>query len=322
VDDYEAWRRFVCSTLQEWMKLYVVVEAADGLAGLWKAQELQPDLVILDIGLPKLNGIEVARRILKSAPDTKILFVSEQRSSDIVEEALRTGARGYVVKSDAALDLVSAVRAVLEDKRFVSASLAGVDSSDSEDEHAAPHTHQLPLNHEVGFYQDDSGLLDDLTSFVRTALDTENAAIVLATESHRRDLLQRLRASGVSIDAMIREGRYVSLDAAEALSRFMVQGVLDPVRSVEAFRDLILAAGKGAKRERPRVAIFGECVHLLWSHGNIEATMQFETIGNQLTRSCDVDILCGYSLGSVSRKMDNSVFQRICMAHSAVRSTV
>ena len=116
------------------MKSYVVVEAADGLAGLWKAQELQPDLVILDIGLPKLNGIEVARRILKSAPGTKIVFVSEQRSSDIVEEALRTGARGYVVKSDAGRDLLSAVRAVLGGKRFVSASLASIDSADSEDQ--------------------------------------------------------------------------------------------------------------------------------------------------------------------------------------------
>jgi DNA-binding NarL/FixJ family response regulator len=321
VDDYEPWRRFVCSSLQEWMKSYVVVEATDGLAGLWKAQELQPDLVVLDIGLPKLNGIEVARRMLKSAAGTKIVFVSEQRASDIVEEALRTGAHGYVVKSDAGRDLLSAVRAVLGGKRFVSASLAGIDSPDSEDEHTGPDTLQLPNNHEVGFYQDDSRLLDDLTSFVRTALETQNAAIVLATESHRRDLLQRLQLSGVSIDAIIREGRYVSLDAAEALSRFMVQGVLDPVRSVEVFRDLILTAAKATKRERPRVAIFGECVHLLWSHGNIEATIEFETIGNQLTSSYDVDILCGYSLGSVPRKMDNATLQRICIEHSAVRST-
>lgn len=105
------------------MKVYVV-EAADGLAGLSKAQELQPDLVILDIGLPELNGIEVARTILKSAPATKILFVSGQRSSDIVEEALRTGARGYVIKPDAGSELVAAHRAVLKGKRFISANLS------------------------------------------------------------------------------------------------------------------------------------------------------------------------------------------------------
>ena len=297
----------------------MVVEAADGLEGLSKAQELQPDLVILDIGLPELNGIEVARRILNSAPATKILFVSGQRSSDIIEEALRTGACGYVIKPDAGRELVTALRAVLRGKRFVSSSLAGLDSPDSENEHAIPNTLQLPINHEVGFYTDETGLLNDLTLFVRTALEAENAAIVLATESHRRDLIQELRASGINIDRMMREGRYVSLDAAEALSSFMVRGVLDPVRSAEAFHDLILTAGKATKHERPRVAIFGECVHLLWSRGNIEAAIQFETIGNRLTRSYDVDILCGYSLGSVPFEMDRTIFQRICMEHSVVR---
>jgi CheY-like chemotaxis protein len=301
------------------MKAYIVVEADDGLKALEKAQELQPDLVILDVGLPELNGIKVARRILTSAPATKILFLSGQQSPDIVEEALRTGAPGYVIKPNAGRELVAALRAVLKGKRFVSANLSGVDIPDSEDERAAPHTLQLPFNHEVGFYPDETGLLDDLALFVRTALDAENAAIVLATESHRRGLHQRLQASGVNIDAMMRQGRYVSLDAGEALSSFMVRGVLDPVRSAEAFRDLILTAAKAAKRERPRVAIFGECVHLLWSRGNVEAAIQFETIGNRLTRSYDVDILCGYSLGSVPFEMDRTIFQRICMEHSVVR---
>lgn len=319
VDDYEPWRRFVCSTLQEWMKLYVVVEAADGLAGLSKAQELQPDLVILDIGLPELNGIEVARRILKSSPATTILFVSGQRSSDIVEEALSTGARGYVIKPDAGSELVAALRAVLKGKRFISANLVGV-NPDSEHEGAMPSSQQLPFNHEVGFYPDQQKLLDDLASFVQTALRTENAAIVLATEAHRRDLLQRLQTSGVSIDAIMRQGRYLSLDAAEALSTFMVHGMLDIDRSVEAFRDLIFKATKAVNRERPRVAIFGECVHLLWSQGNVEAAIQFETIGNRLSRSYDVDILCGYSLGSAPFGMDKTILQRICMEHSAVRS--
>ena len=302
------------------MKLYVVVEAADGLAGLSKAQELQPDLVILDIGLPELNGIEVARTILKSAPATKIVFVSAQRSSDIVEEALRTGARGYVIKPDAGSELVAALRAILKGKRFISANLVGV-SRDSEHQDAIPSCHQLPFNHEVGFYPEEQKLLDDLTSFVQTALQAENAAIVIATEEHRRGLLQRLQTSGVRIDAMMRQGRYLSLDAAEALSTFMVHGVLDLVRSAEALRDLIFKAAKAVNRERPRVAMFGECVHLLWSQGNVEAAIQFETIGNRLTRSYDVDILCGYSLESAPFGMDKTILQRICMEHSAVRSS-
>ena len=85
VDDYEPWRSFATRTLQKKSELQVVSEASDGLEAVLKAQELQPDLILLDIGLPTLNGIAAARRILQYAPKTRILFLSEQRSSDIVE---------------------------------------------------------------------------------------------------------------------------------------------------------------------------------------------------------------------------------------------
>lgn len=103
----------------------MIGEVSDGLEAVQKVQELQPDLILLDIGLPTLNGIEAAKRIRHVSPSSKILFVSEHRSPDIAEEALSTGAVGYVVKSDAARELLPAVKAVLEGKRFVSASLAG-----------------------------------------------------------------------------------------------------------------------------------------------------------------------------------------------------
>jgi DNA-binding NarL/FixJ family response regulator len=90
-----------------------------------QAKALQPDLILLDIGLPIINGIEAARRIREVSPLSKILFVSESRSPEIAEEALKTGANGYVVKSDAATELLPAIKAVLEGKRFISASLAG-----------------------------------------------------------------------------------------------------------------------------------------------------------------------------------------------------
>ena len=122
VDDYEPWRIFASRTLQKKPELQVVSEASDGLEAVQKGQELQPDLILLDIGLPTINGIEAARGILQFAPKTKILFLSEQRSPDIVEEALRTGGGGYVVESKAATELLPAVEAVLQGKQFVSAS--------------------------------------------------------------------------------------------------------------------------------------------------------------------------------------------------------
>jgi DNA-binding NarL/FixJ family response regulator len=115
-------------TLQKQPELQIIGEVTDGFEAVQKAQQLQPDLILLDIGLPTLNGIETARRIRALSPKSKILFVSENRSWDIAEEALRTGAGGYVVKSDAAGELLPAVNAVLGGKRFVSSSLAGHDS--------------------------------------------------------------------------------------------------------------------------------------------------------------------------------------------------
>jgi DNA-binding NarL/FixJ family response regulator len=90
------------------------------------AEQLQPDLILLDIGLPNLSGLEAARRIRKVSPSSKILFVSENRSRNIAEQALADGAEGYVVKSAAGSDLLLAINTVLQGKRFVSASLTGV----------------------------------------------------------------------------------------------------------------------------------------------------------------------------------------------------
>ena len=137
VDDYEPWRRFVLTTLQKQLTLQIIGEAVDGLEAVQKAQQLQPDLILLDIGLPTLNGIEAARRIRELSPKSKILFVSENRSWDIAEEALRTGAGGYVVKSDAVGELLPAVSAVLGGKRFVSASLSGNDLTHPKDKDTA-----------------------------------------------------------------------------------------------------------------------------------------------------------------------------------------
>ena len=124
VDDYEPWHSFVSKTLRNEPELTVIGQVSDGLEAVQQAQQLQPDLILLDIGLPSLNGIEAAKRIRQCAPQSKILFVSENRSRDVAEEALSTGAGGYVVKSDAGSELLPAVNAVLEGKRCISACLA------------------------------------------------------------------------------------------------------------------------------------------------------------------------------------------------------
>ena len=120
VDDFDSFRRFVCSKLEQMPELRVICEVSDGQEAVHKARELRPDLILLDISLPTLNGIEAARRIRFLAPESKIIFLSQETSADIVQEAMRLGAWGYIVKSRAAVDLLPAIDAVLSGKRFVS----------------------------------------------------------------------------------------------------------------------------------------------------------------------------------------------------------
>jgi DNA-binding NarL/FixJ family response regulator len=112
VDDYEPWRRFVCSVFQKRPELEIVGEVADGLEAVQRAGELHPDLILLDIGLPTINGIEAARLLRRISPNSKILFVSQESSADVVQEALSSGACGYLVKSSAS-DLLTVMNAVL-----------------------------------------------------------------------------------------------------------------------------------------------------------------------------------------------------------------
>ncbi len=332
VDDHEPFRRFACSTLGKMQNLKVIGEASDGLEAVRKTEELKPDLIVLDIGLPTLNGIEVARQVRNLRPQCKILFMSQESSAAVAQEAFSLGAMGYVVKAYAGRELSAAVEAVCQGRLFRSMGLSGHDPTDVSLAHGpgplvrkvfpSPVSSQgkITHSHEVGFYSDDAGLLDDLTRFIEAALKAGNAAIVVATESHRDSLLLRLQAQGLDIGADIEQGRYIALDAADALAKFMLRDVPDPVQFLHVLGNLISTAAKTVKGKQARVAIFGEMCHLLWAQGNAEAAIQVEKLGNQLAKTYDVDILCGYSVRNVQGGMESHIFQRICAEHSAVYS--
>lgn len=133
VDDVKAWRRSVCSMLQNQPELQVVGEAVDGLEAVQKAKDLKPDLILLDIALPNLNGIEAASRIRQVAPGARIIFLTQNSDKDVVRAALSTGAQGYILKTDAGSELLPAVAGVLGGDDFVSSGINWADSGENDD---------------------------------------------------------------------------------------------------------------------------------------------------------------------------------------------
>jgi DNA-binding NarL/FixJ family response regulator len=177
VDDSEGFRRFVCSTVQRIPNMRIISEVSDGLEAVRKAEKLQPDLILLDIGLPSMNGIEAARQIRKLSPESKILFISQESSMDLVYETLLLGARGYVFKTDAGTELVTAVKAILRDERFVSSRFGSSDSTKLSGQPVSKGSQRISefilrnqqskefAHHEAFFYSDDESFLDHVSPF-------------------------------------------------------------------------------------------------------------------------------------------------------------
>ena len=205
-----------------------------------------------------------------------------------MQKALAVGALGYVVKAHAGSELLAALKAVLEGRQFVSRGLSGYSFAQPTHEQATDRCHEEALpslvprkteitrRHEVEFYSDDAAFVVGFTRFIEASLRAGNAVIVVATEAHRKDFLATLEAHGVGIVAAIEQGRYIPLDAAKALSIFMVNDLPDPVRFLKLASDLIAPAAQTTAGGGSRVAICGECASILWVEGNTNADIQVE----------------------------------------------
>jgi len=308
VDDFEPFRRFLRSALEKSLPGQHFYEATDGLEAVRKAQELQPDLVLLDVGLPTIHGIEAARRIRVLCPNSKILFVSQQSSPDIIEAALNTGAYGYIVKADVARDLLPAVRAVLRGDAFAGPRFWG----------ASPGRETSP--HEAGFYSDDASCVDSFAQFLAGALNCGTAALFVGTESYRNSVSAAVHARGIDVAAAIKDGRYLSLDVADVLSTFMVDGLPDGNRFLKTAGELISLAAKTVTGDHAAVAACGQSAALLWAQGNAEAAIRLEQLWNEAVSKYNVQMLCGYPVTGFQGGVGNHVFEKICAEHSAVHS--
>jgi DNA-binding NarL/FixJ family response regulator len=239
-EDFLPFQKMIGWILQDMPQVEVVGVAADGLEAIQKAQELQPDLIIMDIGLPKLNGMESARRILAVKPQSKVLFLTQETSGRVVHNAFQLGARGYVIKDRLVHELPVAVSAVLEGKRVVSAGLL-LDSSNSfttrglepvwslnkitssrtksrQSEQTLSDEHQV---YSLQVYSDEATLLDSAVNFIKTALRDGESVLVVGNEPIQDRLSSKLQLAGVDLATIAQCRNYISLNSEELMSQFI-----------------------------------------------------------------------------------------------------
>ena len=306
VEDHAPFRRVICQLLAQREDLLIVGEAADGLDAVCQAESLRPDMVMLDIGLPTLNGIEVAGRLRATVPDAKVMFVTNESSLEVVEHAFSRGAHGYVYKPRAQRDVLPVLDAIIRGGRFVSGGLERIAGGDS----LASHRHHLL------FCSSDAVFVGACSRFIAGELDAGNAVIALLTEAHDQRVQRTLGTSQVDLALAIREERYVPVSISELLAKVMVNGRPDPIRFMDAAEDLVGEIAQRATGRHAKVAGVGECSPTLWSHGHVEAAIQLEHLWDEIAMSRQIDILCAYPLAA--RDENVPAVRRLCAEHTAV----
>jgi signal transduction histidine kinase/CheY-like chemotaxis protein len=181
----------------------------------------------------------------------------------------------------------------------------------------APHTdwsQMTDTEHFVQFYEADGFLLNSLSGFIGSAIRAGDGAIVIATESHRAGLEELMTANGLDVVSAKAHGQYLSLDATETLSQFMIDGMPEPGRFHTVLGGLIASVTDG----RPRVKAFGEMVALLWSEGNHEAAIQLEQLWNDLQKAHSFSLFCAYPMTGFGGSQFLEPTRSVCTVHSRV----
>ncbi len=296
-EDFPAFRELIRSELSQRPE-FQVVAVPDGVAAVEHAARLRPDVVVLDVGLPGLDGLAAAQRIRAAVPESLILFVSEEAAPEVMEKALSLGSKGYVHKTRARY-LVPLVDAILDGRAGAASDRSG---------HAAATAH---YDHRAEFCSDDTTWLESAERHLGAALRASNAAIAVATPARMQALVERLEASGIDVDHCREEGTFVQWNAAKLAAAVRSEGV---AQCAPELTQIVASTIKATRSPGARVAIYSELAPILWSAGETELALELEQFGADLV-GIPADIVCAYPVPPLR---DAARFKSLCAHHRAI----
>jgi DNA-binding NarL/FixJ family response regulator len=304
VDDFEPFRGYLRSTLGQTAEFQLIGEAAEGESAIRLAADLQPDLVLLDVALPKMSGFDVARRLGQVAPKSKVLFVSQQFSLDMVEAGFRAGGLGYVHKVRAARELLPALKAVAAGRYYV----GGIFSEGGPGPAA---------RHQVQFFSDAVSLQQRFAGYIAAHLKAGTPAIMETSTVQSSAILEQLARAGLDVNHALRTRILVAVDASELLDRIMPGEVLGADRFFDVAGALLDATARKEGRDGEiSLALCREAPPALLAKG-AGIACRLEGLWSLMARRFGVDVLCAYDLARL--QLQDGVMECLRAEHSGSR---
>jgi DNA-binding NarL/FixJ family response regulator len=312
VDDEARFRRMVRSLIESQPAYRVCGEAGDGIEAVEKVPKLRPDVVLMDVNMPRMDGLEATRIIRRESPDCNVVIVTQNDATVAREQARIVGADGFVTKSDLIRDLLPEMARVAMERHN------SLDETKNAADNGEPWCGLLadaaPRDHIVQLYQDQQFLNRAVCRFAAAAIANGEGVILVPTIAHWDAFRPRLESEGVDVKAAEKRGQLTIVDADNLLPTFMRDEMPDsPVFLGLAANVVSQARGDG---RYPKVRWWGEMVNILWERGDVAASMNLEDLFDQLAHEQDISIFCSFSMDNFNGDVHARMLPRLSENHS------